>query len=283
VMEFIGTDGWPAAQLKEIHLSAAGGRRAYLQVLEECRKLFHNAALIHGDLSEYNILYKDKEIYLIDFGQAVERTHADAFRYLERDLNSINRFFTGKEVKIIPTEVAVHFILNCRVPSEEIIDKLLKWDVEANQQWDPDATLLRHATELLMREGGIDSVMTPEEVQRSLEFATYKRGAREGDYLGLDENQPDEGASEESATSEERGCSRNPPPSCAEEGGDNTQGEGIVMMNDGTPQQEKSEMSNGHCGAAGLEEEDDKQSKSYINTASTTSGDKAEKGGAVKN
>jgi len=54
-------------------------------------------------------------------------------------------------------------------------------------------------------------------------------------------------------------------------------------MNDGTPQQEKSEMSNGHCGAAGLEEEDDKQSKSYINTASTTSGDKAEKGGAVKN
>ncbi|CAM9409863.1 unnamed protein product, partial [Heterosigma akashiwo] len=67
-----------------------------------------NAALIHGDLSEYNILYKDKEIYLIDFGQAVERTHADAFRYLERDLNSINRFFTGKEVKIIPTEVAVH-------------------------------------------------------------------------------------------------------------------------------------------------------------------------------
>ena len=51
--------------------------------------------MVHGDLSEYNILFshREKRVWLIDFGQAVDRTHPGTETLLRRDLHTINRFF----------------------------------------------------------------------------------------------------------------------------------------------------------------------------------------------
>ncbi|CAI5714222.1 unnamed protein product [Peronospora destructor] len=97
VMPFIGADGWPEPTLKDVlmDLSPKQQARAYADVLQATRGLYQRARLVHGDLSEYNILFSrhEKRIWLIDFGQAVDRTHPGTEKLLRRDLRTINRFF----------------------------------------------------------------------------------------------------------------------------------------------------------------------------------------------
>ncbi|HOL40350.1 MAG TPA: RIO1 family regulatory kinase/ATPase, partial [Methanospirillum sp.] len=67
------------------------------------------AKLVHGDLSEYNILYGRGHPYLIDMGQAVTRDHPHAPGFLKRDLEQLNRFFnercTTREISEILEEL----------------------------------------------------------------------------------------------------------------------------------------------------------------------------------
>ena len=57
--------------------------------------LYNKAELVHGDLSEFNILYHDHP-YLIDMGQSVTRDHPRALHFLMRDIRNVNRFFKKK-------------------------------------------------------------------------------------------------------------------------------------------------------------------------------------------
>lgn len=53
------------------------------------KTLYEHANLIHADLSEYNILWHDKQCYFIDVSQAVEPSHENAFHFLFRDCTNI--------------------------------------------------------------------------------------------------------------------------------------------------------------------------------------------------
>jgi serine/threonine-protein kinase RIO1 len=57
-MRFLGENGWPAPQIREIQLRKGSSKWhvLYEQVMESVSKLFQDARLVHGDLSEYNIL-----------------------------------------------------------------------------------------------------------------------------------------------------------------------------------------------------------------------------------
>jgi RIO kinase 1 len=57
--------------------------------------LYKKAELVHGDLSEFNILYGDQP-YFIDMGQSVTRDHPRAYQFLMRDIRNINRFFKNR-------------------------------------------------------------------------------------------------------------------------------------------------------------------------------------------
>ena len=57
LMEFLGSDGWPAPRLKDAQLSNSKARELYRSVLVSARRMFHECRLVHGDLSEYNMLY----------------------------------------------------------------------------------------------------------------------------------------------------------------------------------------------------------------------------------
>ncbi len=57
VMEFIGDDGVAAPRLRDAGLSPDRLRAVYTEMVCIVRTLYQTCRLVHGDLSEYNILY----------------------------------------------------------------------------------------------------------------------------------------------------------------------------------------------------------------------------------
>jgi RIO kinase 1 len=102
VMEFIGKNGNPAPLLRETPLDHPG--RVYDKIAEAVKTLYQKAQLIHGDLSEYNIMMLGKQPVLIDFAQAVPTEHPMAANFLRRDLDQLNSYFTKIGVTVAPVE-----------------------------------------------------------------------------------------------------------------------------------------------------------------------------------
>jgi len=95
IMQFMGKDGISYPLLKETQLDEEEARLIYAQVIEAMRCIFVRAALVHADLSEYNILIDTEKMepVIIDVGQAVTLNHPNAVEFLIRDVENIKRFF----------------------------------------------------------------------------------------------------------------------------------------------------------------------------------------------
>lgn len=67
------------------------------EIIEFIKKAWNEGEFVHADLSEHNIIinYDNKPI-IIDFPQAVEKTHENAKELLERDIGNILTFFSRK-------------------------------------------------------------------------------------------------------------------------------------------------------------------------------------------
>uniref|UniRef100_A0A1A9WUJ8 Serine/threonine-protein kinase RIO3 n=1 Tax=Glossina brevipalpis TaxID=37001 RepID=A0A1A9WUJ8_9MUSC len=98
VMSFVGDQNRAAPKLKDALLSHSEWCSAYDEVVEAMHKLFNEAKLVHGDLSEYNILWHDSKCWFIDVAQSVEPHHPNALEFLMRDCNNITTFFSKKRV-----------------------------------------------------------------------------------------------------------------------------------------------------------------------------------------
>ena len=97
LMEFIGKNGVPAPHLREVPLQAASSW--YDKIVEMVKDLYHKAKFVHGDLSEYNILVPNGYPMLIDFAQAVTIEHPEAREFLKRDIENLNNYFKGLNVR----------------------------------------------------------------------------------------------------------------------------------------------------------------------------------------
>ena len=93
LMEFLGEGQVPFPQIREVDLPDPAG--TYREIVGFIGALFTKARLVHGDLSEYNILFSDRP-FLIDMGQAVTLDHPRALHFLSRDISNINRFFSDR-------------------------------------------------------------------------------------------------------------------------------------------------------------------------------------------
>ena len=93
LMEFLGTGGWPSPRLKDAQLTEKRLREAYVQCILIMRRLYQQCKLVHGDLSEYNLLWHDQQIYVIDVSQSVETDHTSALDFLRKDVANVNDFF----------------------------------------------------------------------------------------------------------------------------------------------------------------------------------------------
>lgn len=89
-MQLIGDDGKPAPILRDIGID--NPEEVLDEVIENMKRLYQ-AGLVHGDISEYNILIKDGIPFIIDIGQGVSLGHPKANEFLERDVKNILYYF----------------------------------------------------------------------------------------------------------------------------------------------------------------------------------------------
>ncbi|MFP4038530.1 MAG: serine protein kinase RIO [Candidatus Nanohaloarchaea archaeon] len=94
VMEFVGEEFRPYPKLKEV--SIENPSQALDQVLEKIEALWRKEKLVHGDLSEYNILVEGDELVWIDFSQGVHESHPEALQLLRRDVENVVKFFNSE-------------------------------------------------------------------------------------------------------------------------------------------------------------------------------------------
>lgn len=72
VMQFFGDDGKAAPRLKDATMNDAQVADAYTQVVKHMWTLYNVCKLVHADLSEYNMLYWDEKVIVIDVSQSIE-------------------------------------------------------------------------------------------------------------------------------------------------------------------------------------------------------------------
>ncbi len=90
VMSYVGDENRAAPLMKDI-MESLKKDIAY-EIIEEMKKMY-KAKLVHGDLSEYNILIWNDKPYIIDVAQAVPLDHPLADELMLRDLKNMVRVF----------------------------------------------------------------------------------------------------------------------------------------------------------------------------------------------
>ncbi|GAB5362313.1 hypothetical protein AAMO2058_000786300 [Amorphochlora amoebiformis] len=137
-MEFLGnTDGEMTSispPLKEVHLSPEDLQYIYVDVIISMWRMFCRAGIVHGDLSEFNIIFHNGRAYIIDVGQAVLLTHPMAFEFLRRDVQTVNRFFQSRNVPTLTDKELFLLVTDYTLTSTKaIIDLVLESSYQLNR------------------------------------------------------------------------------------------------------------------------------------------------------
>lgn len=104
IIEFIGdTDGNPAQPVK--NQPPKDPDEFWNKLLVQLKLFVNEAKLVHGDLSNYNILNKDEDPVIIDVSQSVVLDNPISKELLERDINTLVREYTKLGVKTSFEEV----------------------------------------------------------------------------------------------------------------------------------------------------------------------------------
>ncbi|XP_047316874.1 serine/threonine-protein kinase rio1-like [Impatiens glandulifera] len=125
VMEFIGKTGWAAPRLKDADLSLDKLRESYLEMIISMRTLYQKCKLVHGDLSEYNILYFEGHLYIIDVSQSVDLDHPRALDFLREDCLHVSDFFKKSGVGVMTIRELFDFIVDPSI-TDETVDTYLE-------------------------------------------------------------------------------------------------------------------------------------------------------------
>jgi RIO kinase 1 len=102
VMEYIGTEAGRAKRLSEVDVE--NPETAFDVVREYMRRLY-GAGLVHGDLSEYNIVFHEGQLVVLDMGQAVTVHHPNSREFLQRDCENVAAFFGRQGLEVSVTDL----------------------------------------------------------------------------------------------------------------------------------------------------------------------------------
>ncbi len=96
VMELVqNEDGSPAPRLGEVHVGAERAHVIFDQLISEVVKMLC-AGIVHGDLSDFNVLLDANGPVVIDFPQSIDAARNQSAReILIRDVNNLNQFLLG--------------------------------------------------------------------------------------------------------------------------------------------------------------------------------------------
>lgn len=125
VMEFIGQGGWAAPRLKDATLSLDKLRECYVEIIMVMRILYQKCKLVHGDLSEYNILYFEGHLHIIDVSQAVDLDHPHALDFLREDCVHVSVFFRKHGVAVMTIRELFDFIVDPSI-NDDSVDRYLE-------------------------------------------------------------------------------------------------------------------------------------------------------------
>jgi RIO kinase 1 len=109
-MRFLGDSSFEKApQLRKVEVDDMSElARQTLGIMEKMVQ----ASIVHGDLSEYNLVLHGDRLFAIDFLQSIDfSSRVDRHRLIElakpmlaRDLGNISRFFAKHKVRVDPDE-----------------------------------------------------------------------------------------------------------------------------------------------------------------------------------
>lgn len=107
IMELVtDTDGHPAPRLGEVDLSPETAREYHAFLIQQIVRML-SLGLIHGDLSEFNVLVGPAGPVIIDLPQAVNAAgNNGALAMLERDVNNIRGTLGRFAPELLQTEYA---------------------------------------------------------------------------------------------------------------------------------------------------------------------------------
>jgi RIO kinase 1 len=207
VMAFIGHDGDAAPRLKDCEVDLTEWRQLYLQCALQMRKMLQMCKLVHGDLSEYNMLY-DGDLVIIDVSQSMEWEHPQALEFLKRDCVNVNNFF-AKQIgrSVIPVRQLFDFVLNRdlydasgRQFSEDETTKALEllFESAAAKRTEDE----EHEEEVFVQTwipSGLDQMADPNEIEKEIrkrgrgEQLLYERLLAQAGDRDLEQSDEDEG------------------------------------------------------------------------------------------
>src|SRR5690606_30837942 len=110
VMELVcDEDGDPAPRLGELDLEPAAARKLFDAILAEVVRMLA-AGVVHGDLSDFNVLVGADGPVIIDFPQSIEASmNQNARKLLIRDVENLHnflmRFFPGHRAPPLAQEM----------------------------------------------------------------------------------------------------------------------------------------------------------------------------------
>jgi RIO kinase 1 len=137
LMTFIGDkDGWPAPRLKDANFSEEEAPVLYNECIVLLRRLYQECKLVHADFSEYNLLYHEGHIVVIDVSQSVEVEHPHALEFLRMDCMNILKFFRSKGLKTLGLQQLFDFIIKKDI--EDVVAYLFEIHAEPQIELDAD-------------------------------------------------------------------------------------------------------------------------------------------------
>lgn len=142
VMEcVVDAHGHPAPRLGDVSYTPEAARSVYERVMREIVRMLA-AGVVHGDLSDFNVLVAGDEPVIIDFPQSVDTAkNSNARRLLLRDVDNMHRFLQ-RHVPRAP-----------RLPYAEEM-----WELHESNALTPDTRLTGRFRPTTRRRGGGDSV-----------------------------------------------------------------------------------------------------------------------------
>jgi RIO kinase 1 len=105
LMEFVvDSDGNPAPRLNDLRLTVLEAREYFHELIQAVVQMLC-AGIIHGDLSEYNVLVGSDGLVIIDLPQAVNASgNNNARSMLERDVENITAYFGRFAPELLSTD-----------------------------------------------------------------------------------------------------------------------------------------------------------------------------------
>lgn len=114
IMTLIGDEDCIAPRLKDSKIEDPD--EVYGQCVDLITRMYRRACLIHADLSEYNLLYYKKTVFVIDVGQSVEISHKNGHDFLIMDIRNINNFFQRLGVEVLSSNSIFEEVTGTRLP-----------------------------------------------------------------------------------------------------------------------------------------------------------------------